>query len=312
MADVILLRFGKIKSAAHRRALLQQLRDAARAAVPQDQPRYRVGTLKHNRFKVELPGGEGTVDAEGAMFDLDEPDFSTISLVFALAKTGGMVMIEGGPSTVLFDRAQSKTLPLEFRRPKPVVCTSVAHLARTFGLSTKQPARAEPKLGKKHQWSHDHDNRYLGRLPGLTEQRNVKHLFIETRPGEGLEHLLKDFPRFVRALKKQGNSVPEGGGLSSMAVHKELRLPGGEIFIPLDVTGYSSRANTDHLVQPNIEAWLAIARAFCRKTKRKTGIIVKCKTFVLDGGQRYPLSRLKSRTAPDDEAIHLGRARSIK
>lgn len=308
MADVILLRFGEIKSAARHRALLQQLRDAARAALPQDQPHYRVGTLKHNRFKVELPGGEGTVDAEGAMFDLDEPDFWTLSLVFALAKTGGMVMVEGGPSTVLFERTQSKTLPPEFRRPKPVVCTSVAHLARMFGVSTKQPVRAEPKLGKKHQWSRDHDNRYLGRLPGLTEERNVKQLFIETRAGEGLEHLLKDFPRFVRALKKQGESVPEGGGLSSMAVHKELRLPGGEVFIPLDVTGYSWRANTEHLIQPNIEAWLGIARAFCRTTKRQTGMIVKGKTFVLDGGRRYPLSRLESRTAPDDLTINKARA----
>jgi hypothetical protein len=208
-----------------------------------------------------------------------------------------MVMVDGAPATVLFDGSQSKTLPPEFRRGKSVVCTSAPQLARMFGVSTTQPARAEPKLHKKHQWSHDHNNRYLGRLPGLTEERHGNTLFIESLHGEGL-HLLDDFHRFVRAWKKQGKTVPDGGGLSSMFVHKELRLPNCQIFIPIDVGGFSLRPNSDHLIQPNIEAWLAIARAFGRATKRQTGMIVKGKTFVLNGGRRYPLTRLESRTAP--------------
>src|SRR5262249_59644324 len=64
--------------------------------------------------------------------------------------------------------------------------TSARQLARMFGASTTQPARAEPKLHKKHQWSHDHNNRYLGRLPGLTEERVGTTLFIESLHGEGL------------------------------------------------------------------------------------------------------------------------------
>ena len=84
-----------------------------------------------------------------------------------------------------------------------------------------------------------------------------------------------------------------------MFVHKELRLPSGEIFIPLDVGGYDWRPNTDHLILTNIERWLAIARAFGRATDRKTGMIVKGKSFVLDTHQRYPLSRVESRTAPE-------------
>ena len=93
--------------------------------------------------------------------------------------------------------------------------------------------------------------------------------------------------------------MPQGGGLSSLLVHKELRLPGGEVFIPLDVTGYDSRPNTDHLVPANIERWLAIARAFGRATGRKTGMIKKGRSFVLDTGRRFPLDRLESRTAPE-------------
>lgn len=51
------------------------------------------------------------------------------------------------------------------------------------------------------------------------------------------------------------------------------------------------------LIPANIEGWLAMARAFGRQTDRKTGMIANSKTFILDSGRRYPLSRLESRCA---------------
>ncbi len=284
-----------------RNSARRQLRDAARAALPPGEPHYKLGSLNRDRFKIELPSGEGTVHADSAIFDLDEPDFTVISLIYDLAKAGDMAMIEsGGPSsTILFDRAQLKSMPPEFRRPKPALCTSAGQLARMLGVSTEKPP-ARPKLGKTHQWSRDHDNRYLGRLPGLREDNpSERHICVEIKPGEGLEFIAKSLAQFTRALKKQKQPVPEGGGLTSMCVHKEPRLPTGEIFIPLDVTGYGWRPNTDHLIPANIERWLAIARAFGRETGRNTGMIVNGKMFVLDTGRRYPLAKLESRTAPD-------------
>ena len=301
MADLFLISLGELKSRPQRRNLVQKLRETAKVALPMSEPHFKVGSLNHGRFKIELPGGEGTVDHAGATFDLDEPDFTVISLIYALARAGSMAIVDswGPSSTILFDRAQLKTLPPELRRLKPALCASAAQLARMLEVSTETPRRSPPKLGKKYQWSKDHNNRYLGRLPGLTEDPEIRYIYIETKSGEGLDLLIQDWHRYLRAQKKQGKTVPQGGGLSSMYVHKELRLPGGEIFIPLDVTGYECRPNADHLVPANIERWLAIARAFGRATSRKTGMILRAKSFVLDTGRRYPLSRLESRTAPE-------------
>src|SRR5512138_1567121 len=142
--------------------------------------------MNHGRFKIELPGGEGTVDHAGATFELDEPDFTVISLIYALGRAGNMTIVDswGPSSTIVFDRSQVKTLPAEFRRPKPALCTSVGELARMLEVSTEKRRKASPTLGKKYQWSKDHDNRYLGRLPGLTEDSERRYIYIGTKPGE--------------------------------------------------------------------------------------------------------------------------------
>ena len=301
MADLILIRFRPVKSAVQRRSLVTQLRDAARSAVPEQNPGWEIGPVNHGRFKIQLPGGEGTVDSEGAhFFDLDEPDFSIVTLIYDLARAGDMAMVEsGGPAgAILFDRSQARVLPAEFRRPKPVLCTSAAHLARLLGVSTK-PARAPAKLHKRFQWSHDHDTRYRGRLHGLREDPQERYIYLQVLPGETEDSLQIAQGKYIRQSKTK---VPDGGNIGTVGYAWELRLPSGEVFIALRVVGYSWKANSDHGIPSRIEAWLRIARAFARASKRQCGTIVGGKTFVLDNGRRYPLRKLESRLAPPDES----------
>ena len=137
MADVFLAKVQPLPTAAGRRSFAKGLRETARGAVPKEERRYKVGPLNRHSFKIEVPGGNGTVHHDGAHFDLDEPEAPILSLLYALAKAGGMAMVEAGPGTILFDKAQLKILPAELRRPKPVICSSVAELARMLGFSLK-------------------------------------------------------------------------------------------------------------------------------------------------------------------------------
>jgi len=99
-------------------------------------------------------------------------------------------------------------------------------------------------------------------------------------PGRTPPRVPRPRPRFIKALKKR-KKIPEGGGITSILMHWELRLPGGEVFIPWHVTGYGWRVNTAHLIMPTLEKWLAIARAFAHQTNRRTGMITKGKALVL-------------------------------
>src|SRR5262245_57369897 len=138
MAYVFLAKVQPSKSAPGRRALVKRLRETVRAIVPKEDRRYKVGRLNRECFKIEVPGGDGTVEHDGAYFDLDEPEAPTISLLYELAKAGRMAMMEAGPGAILFDKAQLKTLPAELRRPKPAVCSSPAELARMLGFSLEE------------------------------------------------------------------------------------------------------------------------------------------------------------------------------
>jgi hypothetical protein len=298
MADVFLAKFEPLKSASRRRELLKKLRDTARRTAPKNDSRYKVGSLNQGSFKVEVPGGSGTVHHDGAFLDLDEPEAPTISLIYELAKAGGMAMVDAGASgTILFDKAQLKTVPAEFRRPRPAICASAAQLARMLGFSLKDLPSGPPPP-KQYRWSILKSTRW-DRLPGFHENPKERELYVETKPGEALNTQLDHLFDFIKALKKR-KKLPEGGGITSILMHWELRLPGGEVFIPWHVTGYGWRANTENLILPTLEKWLAIARAFARQTSRRTGIITRGKALVLDTESRYPLSVLESRYVPDN------------
>src|SRR5262245_27316819 len=159
MAELILARFGEIDSATGRRAVVKRLRAAALSILPTGGPHGEVGAINRGRFTIDLRDADASVDCDGAMFELHDVNLPTVALIYDLAKAGEMPIVDSwGPSgTIVFDRAQLKTLPPEFRRPKPAVCTSAQHLARMLGISSKK-APAPARLHKKHQWSREYDN----------------------------------------------------------------------------------------------------------------------------------------------------------
>ena len=224
-----------------------------------------------------------------------------MSLIYQIGKGGTMAIIDSGfePGAIVFSREQLATMPPEFRRPKPTLCTSAAHLARLFGVSTKPPASR--KLHKRYQWSAEHRTRYKGHLLGIQDNPEESHIYIQAKPGENDRLVHEAFWKFARPgrKRKQKFKLPDGGVLGTIGESWELRLPKGEVFIGWSVTGYSWRRNTDHLIPVNLAAWLALARKFGQSTGRLTGTVVKGKTFVLDNGRRYPLTRVESRRGPD-------------
>jgi hypothetical protein len=305
MAELVLVRFDESRSADQRRALLRRLRETARSIIAKSARGGEVGTIGGGRFRISYRGSEGSVDPDGALFDLDEADFAIVRLIYELAKAGGMVWVDAWApsSTILFDAAQRESVPPEFRRPRPALCTSAEHLARMLGVSTtpKAPAPRPAKLHEKHRWSHQHENRSRARLPGLHADPKRRYIYVQVKPGEGADLLMKQLAAFIRAGKKQKKlTEPAGGGIfCDHSDDWELRLPGGDVFIPLHVTGYGHRPNTDHLIPANIEAWLAIARDFGRQSNRRTATIAGGKTLVLDSGRRYRLAQAESRRTPE-------------
>ncbi len=293
MAELVLISLAD-GTPTRRRTLLKQLRQTALASVPLDDRRYKVTHIRGKRFTITIPGGEGSVDHNGALFEHDELEMPIISLIYNLAKTGQMALVDsaGPTSTLLFDRADLSKLPPELRRPRPAVCTSAQHLARMLGVSTKAPP-VSTKSSKKHDWSTDHANRSRGRIPGLINNPNEPIIYIQTTPDENLESLMKGFNRFLCDKKLK---PPIGSGI--WPEDFQLRLPTGNIFIPWKITGYEARPNSDHLVPTNIENWLKLAHAFARHTNRRTGTIQNGKTFLLNN-RRLPLSKLESRRTPD-------------
>jgi hypothetical protein len=292
MAELVLISLADADPS-RRRALLKQLRQAALASVPLDDRRYKVTHIRGKRFTITIPGGEGAVDHNGALFEHDELEMPIISLMYNLAKTGNMAVVDsaGPTSTLLFDRADLSKLPAEFRRPKPAVCTSATHLAKMLGVSIK-PSKTSPKQSK-NQWSTDHTNRSRGRIPGLINNPKEPIIYIQTTPDENLQSLMNSFNRFLRAKKLK---PPAGGGI--WPEDFQLRLSTDDVFIPWKITGYEARPNSDHLVPTNIENWLKLAHAFARHTNRRTGTIQNGKTFLLNN-RRLPLSKLESRRTPD-------------
>ena len=56
MAELVLIRFEGIRSAAARRALVKRLRAAALSALPDNDPHGEVGDINHGRFRIGLRG----------------------------------------------------------------------------------------------------------------------------------------------------------------------------------------------------------------------------------------------------------------
>jgi hypothetical protein len=300
MADLVLARFARTASPAAARALVKRLREAALAVFPKGGRQGNVGTIGGRRFKITLRGGggEGTVDADGAIFDLDEPDFAVVRLIYELAKAGGMAWVDswGPASTVVFDRAAARTLPAEFRRPRPAVCTSDKHLARMMGVSAKQVAPSAPSAEPHERpWTRGKPSRW--KLPGLNTPAKERYVYIQIMPDEGIQLLMKRLWAFIRTGKKEGKlQQPKGGGITfGYWDNWQIRLPAGQVLIPWHVTGYEARVNNDHLIPANLEAWLSIAHDFARASRRKIATIENGKTLVVRGGGRHPLARLGHR-----------------
>jgi len=206
MADVFLAKFQPFKSAPQRRELLKKLRDTARATVPKDDSRYKIGSLNHDSFKLEVPGGGGTVHHDGACLDLDEPEAPTISLIYELAKAGGMGMVDAGPSgTTRSTKRNSRQCQPHFAGPG-AICASAAQLARMLGFSLKDLPSGPPPP-KQYRWSILKRTRW-GRLPGVHENPKERELYVETKPGETLNTQSDHLFRFIKALKKAGERTP--------------------------------------------------------------------------------------------------------
>jgi hypothetical protein len=297
MADLLLDRFEKTSPAAGR-ALVKRLRKAALVVFPKGGRRGTVGTIGGGRFRITLHGGEGTVDAQGAWFDLSEPDFAQVRLIYDLAKAGGMAWLDswGPTSTIVFDGAALKTLPVELRRPKPAVCTSAKHLARMMGVSSKEIApQAKPD---DKPWTRGFDKRSRSKLPGVRLPPDGEcYIWVQLLPDEGIDLMMKRQGAYVRMGKKQGKlQEPVGGTIGFNHWDDwQIRLPTGEVLVPWHVTGYQSRVNRDHLIQATLDAWVAIARDFARSTRRKIATIENGKTLVVRGGNRHPIARLEHR-----------------
>lgn len=303
MADLVLDRFDSPGSRAAERALVRRLREAALAVFPKGGRHEKVGTIGGGRFKITLRAGEGTVDARGARFDLDDLDFAVVRLIYELAKAGGLAWLDswGPASTIVFDRATVKTLPAELRRHKPAVCTSAKHLARMMGVLPKEVA-PEPEPDEE-PWTRGFNKRLMSKLPGVrTPPDGECYVWVQLLADEGVDLMMKRQWGFVRTGKKEGKlQEPIGGGIFFNHWDDwQIRLPTGQVLVPWHVTGYQSRVNRDHLIQATLEAWLAIARDFARATRRKIATIENGKTLVVRGGGRYPLARLEHRRVEVD------------
>jgi hypothetical protein len=301
MADLVLVRFDRAGSRVARRALVERLRETALAVFPKGGRQGKVGTIGGARFKVTLRAGEGAVDAQGARFDLDEPDFAVVRLVYELAKAGGMAWVDSwaGPGTVVFDRAAVKGLPAALRRPRPAVCTSLRQLARMMGVPPKDVAPdAEPdEEPDGGPWTRGLDKRSRPKLPGLDTPAQEGCVYVQILPDEDVELMMKRLWAFIRAGKRGGKlEVPTGGGIAfNHWDNWQVRLPAGQVLVPWHLAGYESRPNADHLVPANLEGWLSIARDFARASRRKSATIADGKTLAVRGGGRYPIGRLQYR-----------------
>jgi hypothetical protein len=292
------------------KGLLKELRQAALAIAPAQGPLYEIGKIGGGRFTIDLRSCQATVRPDGGEFRLEDPDPQTVRLIYALAKTGNLIITNSrGPSdAIVVNRTQLKHLPAGMADPKPALCKSAKDLGPLLGIppKPKRPTRSKPESPGLHDWSKKHMDRRFGRgdpephLPGLHEDWERHHLYVQLKPDEGALLAMKRFGQFLKQRKgKARRALPDGGGVGSS--DWLLRTPGGETLVPWSVTGYHWRANTDHLIPANIEAWMAILREFARHTDRATGTIVGGKKFVLGDGRSCSLTACESRRARDEE-----------
>jgi hypothetical protein len=243
-------------------------------------------------------------------FSIEEFQSQTLKLIYELAKAGDMFMYEAaGPSSVVVMAAnQVKRLPKELQKPKPSICKSEKDLPRVLGISAKdiKPARPKPaSKGKKYEWSKNHTNHSgRGNLGGLREVRDERRIYVELKPDETPNLLDQRFHQFVRAQKKKAGLVePMGGGVGYAAPCWMLRDPKGKVYFCFEVTGYSWRKNTDHLIPVFVESWIKILNDFARHTSRSIGSIVDSKKFAITGGKTHLLSTCESRQVHPDEGL---------
>ncbi len=281
--DFGLQRFDKRGRSSPKHArVLDDLLNAIREGLPANDDRYGVRRRGSKSLDLQLASGVGTVRPDHAAFNLNNLEDDDLKLVYAIARTGDMVVITEDGSVIVTDSKQREHVPQDLGSDNKglPVARSWKELARL--LRTK----AGPALTYRDQVIASYEGTERADAgPPPTGGAGTTAVYVQPREGEKemqqLRRLFKATDRFIagRAGRRIEGTI---GGLSW-----SLRVPTGELFIGCVVTG-------------DVPDWMEFFRDYSRGEKRCFGTIEDRGTkFVVNDGRAFPMDECKLRRLTD-------------
>jgi hypothetical protein len=290
-------------------SFLSLVHSTALACIPQDDERWYVGDADGERFEIEFPLGDADVHADHVALRLRGMDIDTARLIFKIANTTGLDIINDGgrPHFILTDSSRVDSFPEPFRSESPVVCTSSEELAVTlspnFAVASDERHEMIRQTQLRHSlWTRNHQIRSQGHgdpepnVPGLTPRKEWHPIYVEVKEAEG--SLLRRFGRYLRNRIKAGKPQPNVGVHGSSW---QIRLPTGAIFQCLFISGNRFSAGINKY-SPDRKPGSCeqVLEEFAKETGRRTAEIEDQRFFVSDGSS-YPIEECESRRARDED-----------
>ncbi|HMP08696.1 MAG TPA: hypothetical protein PJ982_20305 [Lacipirellulaceae bacterium] len=284
--DLGLQRFGEGgKCAPKHTEVLEDMLAATRAAIDSEGSDCWIGSEEPNAFNVEMPGAQGTVKPDHALFQVQELDETTLRVIHAIAKTGDMaVMVEGGHyKAVLTDSKQRENLPSDWISKNDAI--PVATTPKRLGQLIRSAFDAAEAYRQKVISSYD-DTEPLDPSPWGVTDPSERLLYVQARRREkAITQLNHCFKHYRHEFLPGRVGLPAAGG--SRGFGWSVRLPTGELF-------YGIMSSGDHA------GWARVIKAFASSEDRLTAT-VEGDRFVLDDGRSFPLNECEPRRLTDED-----------
>ena len=252
--------------------VLSELRQTAHGVLAESQ-RLDDTTMADDgqSFTVMVPGGTATIYDSCAVFPLVRLDPFWLRMVYAVARTGDMIVVGDGLA-ILTDPAQPRPAWVSADKVVPV-CASPDELRIILTPWYKGISRYADEM--RRELSQKFPVRASKPIPGLHEDSQSAVIYVQLRGNETALDLLDASGRFYRAaIRDRAPSVPTRGGRRGTAWC--LHTPTGEVFSASIVTG-----DTKH--------WVKLLEDFAASQSRLFGRVVNGDTFVVSDGQSFAL-----------------------
>ena len=206
-------------------------------------------------FTVMVPGGTASVYESCAVFPLVKLDSLWLRMVFAIARTGDMIVVGDGLE-ILTDPAQPRPAWVPDDKVMPV-CSSPDELRLLIDPWHQRISRYADEM--RRELSEAGLAKPSERIPGLIEDSQSATIYVQLRSDESTLDLWDASGRFYRVTRRDHSpGVPTLGG--KRGSNWLICTPTGEVFNPIIVKG-------------DKEGWLTLLGNFASSQSRLTGRI---------------------------------------